>query len=338
MKIISKRSFILIVSLAFFLIIAFPSMSNAFEKDIKNSTGFAAVDLNMREKATSNSKKICTVKTGSVFKILGESGYYWKVSYNNKEGYVYHPYCMINLPDVEPSIIYNITNASKSIYKSSGYNLPDVTGKKLYSSGAINNKRLNRNEYIVPVSYETAKKISKAQQYASKDGYTLKIYDAYRPYGVSTKIKDSLNNLYKKNETVRNNIDYSYGKSGRRYSWGKGWFLAQGVSTHNTGSAIDVTLADKKTKEECKMPTQMHELSTKAIKYYSGSVSKTAANYSKEMNSNAIKLDNYCTKAGLTTLSSEWWHFEDKSAHNTICNYLNGKGCSFQVTSIVSTK
>lgn len=36
---------------------------------------------------------------------------------------------MINLPDVEPSIVYNITNAESSIYKSSGIEISNVTGK-----------------------------------------------------------------------------------------------------------------------------------------------------------------------------------------------------------------
>ena len=119
---------------------------------------------------------------------------------------------------------------------------------------------------------------------------------------------------------------------------GKKWFLAQGVSTHNTGSAIDVTLVKLETMEECVMPTEMHELSVKAIKYYSPNVTKKTANYSKEMNKSAKLLDKYCTRAGLSTLASEWWHFKDTNGHNRIKNYLNGKGCNFQVKAIVSTK
>lgn len=336
---INYKKIMLIIAILFLIgLIGSSTKVYAFEKSIKNSTGFAAVNITIREKASGNSKNLGSLKAGTSFRILDEQNGYWKIKYNNKTGYVYNNYCMINLPDVEPSIIYNITNAYSSIYKSSGYNLPNVTGGKLYTAGKVWNERLNRNEFIVPVSYATAKKISNAQKYASNEGYTLKIYDAYRPSSVTYKIRDSLNTLYTKNNKVANNINYSYGKSGRKYTWGKGWFLAQSVSTHNTGSAIDVSLADKKTKKEVKMPTQMHELSTKAIKYYSGSVAKQASNYSKEMNENAKKLDRYCTKAGLTTLASEWWHFEDRNAHNNIKNYLNGKGCNFQPKSIVSIK
>lgn len=338
MKINMRKSLILIGILLLTLIITIPTKSLAFEKSIKNATGFGAVTLNFRQKATSSSKRIGTIPAGTPFRIISESGNYWKVSCNDKIGYVYHPYCMINLPDVEPSIMYEITNANESIYVSSGENLPRVTGTALYSTGKVQNNRLDKEEYIVPVLYSTAKKISKAQAYAAAEGYTLKIYDAYRPSSVSKTIRDSLNELYNSNATVRYNINYSYGASGRRYTWGKAWFLAQGVSAHNTGAAIDVTLANKETGKEYVMPSEMHELSVEAIKYYSPNVSKTASNYSKTMNKYAKLLDKYCTKAGLSTLASEWWHFQETAGHNRIKNYLNGKGCNFQVKTIVSTK
>ena len=85
------------------------------------------------------------------------------------------------------------------------------------------------------------------------------------------------------------------------------------------------------------MPTAMHELSTRAIKYYSPSVAKTSANYARTMNTNAKLLDQFCTKAGLTTLSSEWWHFQENAGHNRVIS-LNSKGCSFHPKAIVSTK
>lgn len=140
--------------------------------------------------------------------------------------------------------------------------------------------------------------------------------------------------LYAQNSLVRNNIDYSYGASGKRYSWGKGWFLAQGLSSHNTGAAIDVTLCDNATKEECNMPTNMHELSTKAIKYFCSYYPKTSDYYSKEMTKDAERLDRYMTNAGMTTLASEWWHFQEQDGYIRIANATNLKGCNFQVEGI----
>jgi D-alanyl-D-alanine dipeptidase len=64
------------------------------------------------------------------------------------------------------------------------------------------------------------------------------------------------------------------------------------------------------------MPTSMHELSM-ASAAFSGPVdskSRTAwrqAAPAPAMNDAAIRLQIYCTKAGLTPLASEWWHFND---------------------------
>jgi D-alanyl-D-alanine dipeptidase len=211
--------------------------------------------------------------------------------------------------------------------------LPDVTGTQLYSTGKVKNNKIGRDEYLCPVLYSTAKMIDKAQAAALKDGYCLKIYDSYRPRSVSKKIVSNLQILYDSNKTVKANIDTSTGASGRKYTWGQGWFLAQSLSAHNTGAAIDVSLCKNSDKTECKMPTAMHELSTKAIKYYSPSVSKKSANYSKEMTEDAKRLDKYMTDAGMTTLASEWWHFQDQSGYTRIKKATNGNGCDFQVLS-----
>lgn len=308
-----------------------------FEHELANSTGWGVVDLQVRPYANNTSKIITTVPKGEAFLILSEKGNYWKIKYNNKQGYVNHNYCMINLPDVMPSIMYNITNASASIYKSSGYSLNNVTGKQLYSTGKVMNAKIGREEYPCPVLYSTAKKIAVAQKNALKDGYSLKIYDAYRPRSVSKLIAGELGVIYNKNSTVKNNIDYSIGKSGKKYYWGQSWFLAQGLSAHNTGAAIDVTLYNTKTCKECVMPTEMHELSTKAIKYYSGSCLKVPSNYSKEMTEDAKRLDSYMTNAGMTTLSSEWWHFQEKNGYTRISNLTKKQGCDFQIKNIAVT-
>ena len=310
----------------------------AFEKDIKGSTGWATINLSIRESANDSSNVLGTVNSGDAFLIMGEEGNYWQVKYNGVIGYINHNYCMINLPDVIPSIKYNISNASSSIYKSVGNDVPDITGTKLYSAGKVMNYKIGREEYIVPSLYSTAKMIYNGQVRALNDGYSLMIYDSYRPRSVSTLVANKLNILYNNNATVRDKIDYSTGLDGTRYFWGQSWFLAQGLSTHNVGSAIDVTLYDLNSNSEVVMPTAMHELSTDAIKYYSGNVSKISDNYSVGMLNNeyARKLDGYMTGVGMNTLSSEWWHFQDQDGFERIKNSTNSNGCDFQVDHIVS--
>ena len=285
--------------------------------------------------STSSTKK--SISVGTAFTIEDVSGNYFKVKIPNvsESKYIQHKYVMINLSDYIPSMSFEIANANSSIHKSSGYSIPNVTGTKLYSTGKVYNVRLRKNEYIVPSLYATAKRLLSAQKTLLSKGYSIKVYDAYRPHSVSTKIYSSLMKLYNSNSTVKKNIDYSYGASGKRYSWSPTWFLSSSVSSHNTGSAVDITLVNTSNNTEVTMPTVMHELSTKAIKYYSSSVSKTPANNSKEMNEVAKILDNACTSAGLTTLASEWWHFYDKDA-NTLIKKTEKSGCNFQVSQIYS--
>ncbi len=148
---------------------------------------------------------------------------------------------------------------------------------------------------------------------------------------------------------MQKGVDYSSEPNGGTYSWGYSWFLAQSLSTHNTGSAIDVTLCQYNPEsgafEEMTMQTVMHELSTAAIKYYSGSVSKTPSNYSAAMNDNAKLLDaifiggsygGYTFEdTSMATLASEWWHFQDNETHSRVRGYTSS-GCDFQVTECLS--
>lgn len=307
--------------------------------NIIGATGYTALPSKryLRKKASNNSAAIVVLKAGVPFKILAskKNDTWWKVEYNGKIGFVENAYCMINLPDYIPSITYKITNASKSMYKSSGVSL-SVTGKQLYKTGKIYNERLGKKQYIVPVVYSFAQKILKAQKEALKNGYSLKICDAYRPTSVATEIKNSLNSLYLSNSTVRNNINISANGS----YWGQSWFIAQNKSAHSYGVAIDVTLTKKGKTKSLKMPTKMHELSTKAVKYsygVSGQTTVRADLYASSMNQSAKLLDRFMVNAGLTTLASEWWHFQDNTAYNRIKTY-QPEGLNFQPTKIVSSK
>ena len=271
-----------------------------------------------------------TLNSGIAFTIEGIEGKYFKISIPGISGYKYvlHDYVMINLSDYIPSIVYNITNASSAIYRSSSIDIPGITGTKLYSSGQVYNIRLRKYEYMTPMVYSTANLVLAAQNKFKAAGYSLKIYDTYRPASVSNKVSTALNKLYNSNKTVKDNIDYSYGLSGTRYTWGPQYFIASSGSRHNLGVALDTTLVYNGV--EVQMPTAMHELSTKAIKYYSGSVSKVPANYAKEMNDSAKYLDSVMISVGLNTISGEWWHFQENAATNRMSVY------DFQVTNIYS--
>ncbi len=118
-------------------------------------------------------------------------------------------------------------------------------------------------------------------------------------------------------------------------SWNLSWFISTGVSNHQRGGAMDVSLLKLSGEEEYDvtggysylridtpdyydMPTPIHELSTNAVTYTYpiSSESETAWQTSKLSpgmlgKPAAQNLQKYCTDAGLTPLASEWWHFND---------------------------
>lgn len=310
--------------------------------DVIGATGYGAVpSVNvLRTKPNSNSTVITRIELNTPFRIIGKSsnGNWWRVKYKGKYGYVDNNYCLINLPDYIPSITYYIVDAEKDNSVSSGVKL-SIYGKKLYTAGKVYNSRLERDEYIVPVTYTFAKKILKAQKLALKDGYSLKIYDAYRPTSVAIQVRDSLAELYNSNATVRKNINYSF-ENGNTYEWGKSWFIAQNLSAHSLASAIDVSLTKKGETKSLKMPSKMNELSAKSIKYRYGVSGQTTVRndlYSSNMTPAAKKLDAYMMNSGLTSLASEWWHFQDNVSYSRMKEYIPN-GLNFQPTKIVSKK
>lgn len=315
-----------------------PEYNLQFELPLQGTTGYAAIEINIREKANSSSSILRKLSPGTGFEIIGESGNWIKIKNNNVTGWANKKYCMINLPDIIPSIIYDDTNSYSSLFKSSGVDIPNVTGKQLYNNKAYN-KRLSKEEYMMPVMYEMAIKIMKAQELALEEGYSLKIYETYRPYKTQTTVSNNLRELMNSNKTVYNGINGN--------GWNEGWFIAQTLSNHQKGIAMDVSLVKINEYEigetgkykymiitdytEEKMPTKMHELSNKAISmnYPVDSNSKNAwkdVPLAKNMTNGAMKLRGYCVEADLTPLCSEWWHFNDLDARKNLgSNYSVGR-------------
>ena len=293
---------------------------------------------------------LLVLEPGAPFLILAESGDWWQVTAQGVTGWVEHRYCLINLPDVVPSMVYNDTNAYSSVFVSSGKDIPNITGKALYQAQA-DNPRLGRREFLMPVLYSMAKNVSRAQQNALSEGNTLVLYEGFRPYDAQMAVVRSLTALSKRDETVRAGISTR--------PWSISWFIATGASNHQEGYAIDVSLA-KVTKahaariggygfvqvneyEEYAMPTPIHELSmaaatyTKPVAIFSNTAWRSAAlTPAMAASQPALALQRYCTSAKLTPLASEWWHFNDLAAHGQIRAYPS-RG-NYKITRCLSTE
>ncbi len=128
------------------------------------------------------------------------------------------------------------------------------------------------------LQYDTLQKLIKAIDMFRARGYTVVIYDAYRPTSVQQRWFD----VIKVHKWV---ADPSRGMGG----------------IHDRGTAIDMSLIDKDG-NELEMPTPMHTFT------------EASARTSEEMTDTARENMDYMTRVmtscGFTYINSEWWHFQ----------------------------
>lgn len=294
-----------------------------FELPLSGACGFIGVASPLKDGVGGSS--IATLPPGTGFYILEEEGDWWKISVENQVGWVDNRNCLVNLPDLIPSIVYENPYANICYSCSLGKDIPHVTGVRLYEA-LFFNQRLGEDIYLTPVLYGTAKKLNIAQQSALAEGNSLLIYECYRPYAVQKQLVDGLAELMYTDPEVHQALTSA--------PWSKAWFVSTGISSHQKGRSVDMTLVrmeeitEKTTGDyrystitaytPLEMPTQFDELSPLAATF-SAPVSTTGdawknASYSSTMTESAILLQQYATEAGLTPLASEWWHFNDNTS------------------------
>jgi len=125
------------------------------------------------------------------------------------------------------------------------------------------------------IQYDVIDNLKAAQEKFQKDGYSIKIYDAYRPQSVQYILFDKINNT----KYIAN---------------------PNNASKHNRGAAIDMTLVDS-SGNELEMPSPMHTFN------------ETSHRDSKAMSAEARANMEYMAKVmescGFTIFNYEWWHF-----------------------------
>lgn len=257
-----------------------------------------------------------TVETGKAYCVLAEHNGAFGVRVDGKMRYIDSNYCMINLPEYLLDLCsYDITNSYSSIYMVHEYEIPEVTD---VVTAGYENIKLADGSFLVPLLYPTAQKLLTAARNAISRGYKLKIYDSFRPYKATREIYDLTEKVLddpvpettfsgeevKDLPKVAEGETISYRLLMTNNTWRLGSFLAKSGSRHNLGVAVDLTLENLETGKELKMQTSMHDLSWYSV------LSKN--------NASAIVLASIMTDAGMATLSSEWWHFQDDEAKNEL--------------------
>ena len=152
--------------------------------------------------------------------------------------------------------------------------IDNFTGIALYST---NNCLLRKG---------TFEKLVKARDILRQHGYYIKIWDAYRSISVQTKL-------------------FSVVKDERYVSNPK-----KSTSNHCKGSAVDITLCDKKG-NDIKMPTNFDHFGAESCRAYYNKLDELTKN-------NVILLENAMVKAGFIPFENEWWHFNDSDEYDII--------------------
>ncbi len=164
-------------------------------------------------------------------------------------------------------------------------NLVDIT--KLDSTIAVELKYATKDNFLGDTLYSAnicllrravAERLVKVHQSLRQKGLGLKIWDGYRPLSVQKK-------MWKKLPDPKFVADPQRG------------------SNHNRGAAVDVTLVDLEG-NELEMPTDFDDFSEKARSAY--------PNVSEQAKQNRTILQDAMKAQGFLTISSEWWHFNDR--------------------------
>lgn len=122
----------------------------------------------------------------------------------------------------------------------------------------------------------TAQKLVNANRILKKAGYKIKVFDCYRPLAVQRK-------MYARFPLKGFVADPAKG------------------SNHNRGAAVDCTIV-KLTGEAVEMPSEYDEFSERSYHNYPAQ---------EPMKTHRQILRDAMVQSGFTTISKEWWHYDD---------------------------
>lgn len=130
--------------------------------------------------------------------------------------------------------------------------------------------------------YGTVVKLREVQTELKKQGYLIKIWDAYRPFTAQQKMWE----IYPAARYVAT--------------------PAKGPSGHNLGGTMDITLVTLEG-QDVPMPTEFDDFSTRADRDYK-EITEPAA-------SNVLILQNAMYQHGFKGYSGEWWDYTDLTTY-----------------------
>lgn len=127
--------------------------------------------------------------------------------------------------------------------------------------------------------FGTVKRLMKVQEQLKQGGFSLKIWDAFRPVSAQFTLWN-----------ICPNATYVANPN-------------QGYSSHSRGNTVDITIV-RDTGEEIPMPSGFDDFSARADRDYSDCGSDAAKN--------AQELERLMTENGFRPYAGEWWHYTDE--------------------------
>ena len=206
-----------------------------------------------------------------IFIIVLCAFYYIFLNNNLEDGFVY-------LNDIDDSIIVDLKY----------YSSENFTGR--FVDGYLANKAILTNEAGIA--------LSNAQKDFNKLGYSLILYDAYRPQSAVDFFVRWSTNL---NDTIFKNLYYPDIKKSNLFKLG---YIAY-KSGHSRGSTIDVSLGDITTNKEIDMGTIFDYFGIESHTFYD--------NLTENQKANRLLLYEIMSNNGFQNYSKEWWHYTLKN-------------------------
>lgn len=177
-------------------------------------------------------------------------------SVSSQEGGQISDSTFVDIKKIDPTIVVELRYASSN----------NPTHEPLYPVGMP-----------ALVRFSVAQRLASAQKYLKARGFSLKIWDAYRPRSAQEKLW-----------AATKNTDYVADPK-------------EGIgSMHTRGTAVDATLIDC-TGREAAMPTPFDNFTPAAMLYYQGT--------DPVIRSNLKLLQKAMARSGFYGSRTEWWHF-----------------------------
>ena len=193
----------------------------------------------------------------------------------------------VNIEDIIPNVIVDMRYFSSN----------NFVGEKI--DGYLDNCAL--------LTSYAASYLNDACNHFLKDGYKIKVLDAYRPYKALLHFKRWVNSDDNKMK------DMFYKDLSKKELIEKDYISL--LSSHTRGSTVDITLVDIKTNEEIDMGCNFDNFGDIAHYYYKNLTKKQLDN--RKYLRNVMKMHNFMP------LNNEWWHFtlNNEPYKNTYFNF-----------------